>query len=184
MAFPGCSEEAITWLRNLNENNNREWFLANKHVYESQLKQPLLLLVESLNQRLAAKIPEYVQDDPRKAPFRIYRDTRFSKNKTPYKSHISAAFPRRGMGDKASGFYFQISGKSVGIAGGSYMPPSDSLLAIRTEIAERQQEFARMSAGRKLVSLMGEMQGEQLRRVPKGFSPDHPAVDMLRRKQF
>lgn len=184
MAFPGFSKQALAWLAKLRDNNNREWFQANKPVYEQELKAPLLALVDSLNQQIAAKMPEYFLDDPAKAPFRIYRDTRFSKDKTPYKTHVSAVFPRRGMKDKGSGFYFQIGTEGVGIAGGNYMPPPDSLLAIRSQIAERYDEFLRIIGGAKLVNRMGAIQGEQLRRMPKGFPAEHPAGDALRRKQF
>ncbi len=184
MAFPGFSKQALQWLRDLKESNDREWFQAHKPVYEQELKVPLLALVESLNLQLAARLPEYHLDEPAKATFRIYRDTRFSKNKNPYKTHISAAFPRRGIPDKGSGMYFQISGDTIGIAAGSYMPPPESLLAIRTRIAERPEEFARISRDKKLTKLMGPLLGEQLKRTPKGFLPDHPAEEDLRRKQF
>ncbi len=184
MAFPGFSQQALQWLADLKDNNNREWFQANKPAYEQELKIPLQALVESLNHHIAGKLPEYFLDEPAKAPFRIYRDTRFSKNKTPYKTHISAMFRRRGMADKGSGFYFQISAEGLGIAGGSYMPPPDSLLAIRTQIADRYDEFLRITQGKNLVKKMGNLLGEQLRRVPKGFLPGHPAEEMLRRKQF
>ncbi|MCU0228508.1 MAG: DUF2461 domain-containing protein [Bryobacterales bacterium] len=184
MAFPGFSSLALQWLKDLKENNDRDWFQAHKATYEQDLKAPLLALVDSLNQRLAAELPEYHLDDPAKAPFRIYRDTRFSKDKTPYKTHLSATFPRRGLPDKGSGLYFQISAETVGIAAGSYMPPPDSLLAIRTRIAEQPEDFARIAKDRKLTKLLGVLQGEQLKRTPKGFLPGHPADDALRRKQF
>lgn len=184
MAFPGFSTQGLRWLSELKDNNNREWFQANKQTYEQELKLPLLALVNSLNHQIAAKLPEYFLDEPAKAPFRIYRDTRFSKNKAPYKTHISAHFPRRGLLEKAGGLYFQISAETIGIAGGSYSPLPDSLLAIRTRIAEEHEAFEKICRNKKLVKLMGELQGEQLRRAPKGFPPDHPAESALRRKQF
>lgn len=184
MAFPGFSPLAVDWLQGLVANNNREWFNANKVTYENEVKQPFLRLVESLNHHLASKLPEYYMDDPSRAPFRIYRDTRFSKNKTPYKNHIAAAFPRRGIQDKAAGLYVQISATGVGIAGGSYLPDPDSLRAIRHRIADDFDAFQKLMANKRLKKLMGEMQGDVLTRVPKGFLPDHPAADWLRRKQF
>ncbi|MCW5965246.1 MAG: DUF2461 domain-containing protein, partial [Bryobacterales bacterium] len=184
MAFPGFSKQGLRWLSELKDNNNREWFQASKQTYEQELKLPLLALVDSLNNQIAAKLPEYFLDEPAKATFRIYRDTRFSKNKTPYKTHVSAAFPRRGLLEKAAGLYFQISGEAIGIAGGSYNPLPDSLLAIRTRIAEEHVAFEKLTHNKKLVKMMGELQGEQLRRIPKGFPPDHPMESALRRKQF
>lgn len=184
MAFPGFSSQAVEWLHGLVANNDREWFNARKPIYENELKQPLLRLLDALNQHLANKLPEYYLDDVSRAPFRIYRDTRFSKNKAPYKTHVSAAFPRRGVQDKASGLYFQISSSGVGIAGGSYMPEPDSLRAIRQRIADEFDSFQGMIRDKRLKKLMGELQGDALTRVPKGFLPDHPAADWLRKKQF
>lgn len=184
MAFPGYSASAVAWLRALPENNNREWFAANKEIYEREVKMPTVALVTALNETLAADMPEYFQDQPEKTIFRIYRDTRFRKDKTPYKTHVGAVFGRRGMADKASGFYFQISAEGVGIAGGSYMPPSDSLLAIRTKIASSYEEFAGLLKDKKLRKVMGELQGDALARPPKGFAPDHPGINFLKKKQF
>ncbi len=184
MAFPGFSPQAVEWLNGLVANNNREWFNANKPTYESELKQPLLQLVDALNRQLAEKLPEYYMDDVAKAPFRIYRDTRFSKNKTPYKTHIAAAFPRRGVQEKAAGLYLQISSSGVGIAGGSYLPDPESLRAIRQRIADDFDTFQNLVGNKRLRKWMGEMQGDALTRVPKGFLPDHPAAEWLRKKQF
>lgn len=184
MAFPGFSSQAVEWLRDLVVNNDRDWFNAHKPIYEMEVKQPLLQLVDALNHHLAATLPEYYLDDVSKAPFRIYRDTRFSKNKQPYKTHVSAAFPRRGVVEKASGLYVQIAASGVGIAGGSYMPEPDSLRAIRQRIVDEYDTFEKLVKDKKLKKLMGEMQGESLQRAPKGFPPDHSGEAWLRRKQF
>lgn len=184
MSFPGFSKEGIEWLKALPENNNREWFEENKPIYESHLKAPMLALVTSLNDALVERMPEYYLDHPAKAIFRIYRDTRFSKNKTPYKTHLGAVYPRRGMSDKASGLYFQIAASGVGIAGGAYMPSSESLLAIRARIAADFESLEATLQNKKLKNRMGVLQGHTLSRPPKGFSADHPAIDLLKRKQF
>jgi uncharacterized protein (TIGR02453 family) len=126
--------------------------------------------------------PEYVTD-PDKAIYRIYRDTRFSKDKTPYKDHIAASFPRRG--DKAgAGYYFAVSHKEVAIGGGIYMPPPETLFAIRQHLAERHQEFRKIAGARAVRRLFTAVQGERLTRVPKGYPCDHPAADLLRMKQY
>src|ERR1035437_10215525 len=121
--------------------------------------------------------------DPDKAIYRIYRDTRFSKDKTPYKDHIAASFSRRG--DKAgAGFYFAVSHKEVAIGGGLYMPEPEALLAIRQHLAERHAEFRKIAGARAVRQLFVEVQGEKLTRVPKGYPCDHPAADLLRLKQY
>jgi uncharacterized protein (TIGR02453 family) len=128
--------------------------------------------------------PGYVTDAP-KAIYRIYRDTRFSPDKTPYKTQIAASFARRGMEKHgAAGFYFAVSHKGVDVGGGIYMPAPETLLAVRTHIAERHLEFRKLAAASAVKRLLGAMQGEQLSRVPKGFCADHPAADLLRFKQF
>lgn len=184
MGFPGFSDAAIGWLKALPENNNREWFEENKPLYESDVKAPMQTLVTSLNDTLIGRMPEYFLDQPAKAIFRIYRDIRFSKDKTPYKTHLGAVFSRRGTGDKASGLYFQVSAKGVGIAGGAYMPSADSLLAIRTRIAAHFEEFQAILQDKKLRKAMGDLQGDALSRPPKGFPADHPGADLLKKKQF
>ncbi|HYM10358.1 MAG TPA: DUF2461 domain-containing protein, partial [Bryobacterales bacterium] len=128
--------------------------------------------------------PEYVAE-PAKAIYRIYRDTRFSKDKTPYKTHIAAIFPRRGMEKHGgAGLYVSVAPKEIELAGGVYMPSPEALLSIRTHLAEHYAEFRKIIASRKLRALMGELQGERLSRVPKGFCSTHPAADLLRHRQW
>jgi uncharacterized protein (TIGR02453 family) len=182
--FPGFPPEGIAFLRALKKHNTREWFQPRKDIFESKVKAPMLELVTAVMRALDEFAPHYVRD-PNKAIFRIYRDTRFSKDKTPYKTHIAAVFPRRGAEkDPGSGYYFSVSGEEVAIGGGVYMPPPESLLAIRRYLAEHYEEFRKITAGRKVRRLFGEMTGASLSRAPKGFPANHPAGDLLRRKQF
>ena len=126
--------------------------------------------------------PEHITD-PKKAVYRIYRDTRFSSEKTPYKNHIAAIFPHRGLGKHASaGFYFHITAKSVGIAAGAYGPGPDELRAIRTWLSKNHVEFRRASL--KPKKLLGKMEGNAAVRVPKGFDAGHPAEDLVKMKQW
>src|ERR1017187_8869015 len=181
-AFPGFPREAIQFFRGLARNNNRDWFLPRKTIFEERVKQPMRELVAELNAAMMGFAPEYVTD-PDKAIYRIYRDTRFSPDKTPYKDHLAASFSRRG--DKAgAGYYFAISHKEVGIGGGLYMPEPQALLAIRRHLAERHEEFRRIAGARAVRQLFVEVQGEKLTRVPKGYLCDHPAADLLRLKQY
>lgn len=182
--FPGFPAEAITFYRGLARHNTREWFQPRKAVYEEKVKAPMTELVTALNAAMMEFAPEYVTDAG-KAIYRIYRDTRFSPDKTPYKTQIAASFGRRGMEKHgAAGYYFAISHKGVDVGGGIYLPPPETLLAVRMHIAERHAEFRRLSAAPAVKRLFGAVEGEQLSRVPKGFCAEHPAADLLRFKQY
>ena len=182
--FAGFPPEAMTFFRGLKKNNTREWFQPRKEIYEQKVKAPMVELVEALMRRLADFAPDHVAD-PNKAIYRIYRDTRFSKNKTPYKTHIAAVFPRRGLEKHGgAGYYVSVSPEEIEIGGGVYMPPPESLRAIRDHLAEHDEEFRHIVAAKNVRRLFGEVYGDRLTRVPKGFAPDHPAADLLRMKQF
>jgi uncharacterized protein (TIGR02453 family) len=174
--------EALTFLRGLARNNDREWFQARKEVFETKLKAPMLDLIEAINAELMDFAPEHVTD-PKKALYRIYRDTRFSADKTPYKTHLAAIFPRSGREKHASaGFYFHVSPKVVGIAAGMYSPGPDELRVVRTMLAERHEEFRKAIKGPE--KLLGKITGSSTSRMPKGFDPESPAADLLKMKQW
>jgi len=141
----------------------------------------MLALVEALNAELAKFAPDYVTD-PKKAVFRIYRDTRFSKDKLPYKTNTSAVFRRRGT--ETGGFYFSVSPEEIEVAGGLYHSSPEVLLAVRTYIAETHPELRRILARPKTKKLLGALRGDELTRAPKGFDPDHPALDLIRKKDW
>jgi uncharacterized protein (TIGR02453 family) len=145
----------------------------------------MIELCGAINEALKRFAPNYVSD-PAKAIYRIYRDTRFSKDKTPYKTHIAASFRHRFLcGDAAgAGFYFQVSHKDVSVGGGIYMPTPETLFTVRNHIAEYHKQLETILKGRTLKRLLGEIQGDALTRTPKGWPPDHPAADYLRRKQI
>jgi uncharacterized protein (TIGR02453 family) len=182
--FPGFPPEAIKFFRGLARNNNRDWFQPRKPVFEEHVKQPMHDLVAAVNTAMKQFAPEYVTD-PAKAVYRFYRDTRFSKDKTPYKNQIAASFHQRGLAELGgAGFYFAVSHKEVAIGGGVYMTLPETLLAIRNHMAVHHADFRRIQKSAAVRREFGEMQGEQLSRVPKGFAADHPAADLLRYKQF
>jgi len=182
--FAGFPPEAMTFFRGLEKNNNRDWFLPRKEIFEEKVKRPMWELVEALNAGMKEFAPNHVTD-PAKAIFRFYRDTRFSKDKSPYKQQIAASFRRRGLpGEGGAGYYVAVSHKSVAVGGGVYMPSPETLQAIRARLAEDHAAFRKIMAGKTVTKLLGEMQGEQLSRVPRGFAKDHPAEDLLRYKQF
>jgi uncharacterized protein (TIGR02453 family) len=183
-SFDGFSPEGLRFLTQLKRNNRRPWFLKNKETYEQQIKAPMIQLVQALNRELQSFAPEMVTE-PKRAIYRIYRDIRFSKDKSPYKTHVSALFAPRGFEKHAcAGFYFHFSPEEMLVAGGVYMPGPKELLAIRGYIAENSEALRRMIATRQFKQLFGQLEGEALSRVPKGFASDHPAADLLRYKQF
>jgi len=182
--FAGFPPEAMTFFRGLKKHNTREWFQPRKEIFEEKVKAPMLDLVTAIMRRAADFAPDYVSD-PGKAIYRIYRDTRFSKDKTPYKTHIAAIFmPRHLEKHSGAGFYFSVSPDEIEVGGGVYMPPPEHLLAIRTYMLDHHEEFRRIAAARNVRKLLGEMTGDSVSRLPKGFPANHPADDLLRRKQY
>jgi len=174
-----------TFFRALEKNNTREWFGPRKELFETQIRRPMIGLVTLLNDQLRAISADHVADEPARTIYRIYRDTRFSKDKTPYKTHIAATFAHRTLPRHAgAGFYFEISHRYVGIAGGVYMPGPDELRAIRAAIAADPKRFLAMAESPRLQKLFGSIQGERLVRVPKPWPADSPVASFLRLKQF
>lgn len=183
-AFPGFPRQALTFLRQLERNNARDWFQPRKEQFEEHCRGPMLRLVELVCDDLRSFAADHVIE-PKRAVYRIYRDTRFSKDKTPYKTHVAAMFPRRGLGkNNAAGFYFHVSPKGCEIAGGMYMPGPEELAAVRSAIAADPDGFRELAEDKRRVKAVGPLLGEKLARVPKGFEPDHPAGDYLRMKQW
>src|SRR6476661_6619148 len=182
--FRGFSPEAISFLRALKRNNRREWFQPRKEKYEKLIKTPMLEFVGSLNEEFARFVPSYVTP-PEKAVYRIYRDTRFSPDKTPYKTHIAAIFPRNSAVKREGAvFYLHFTEKELLAFGGVWGPDRDELLAYRALLRDKHEEFEAILAGKSLRKLVGGLQGEQLSRMPKGFPVDHPAEGLLRQKQW
>ncbi len=183
-AFDGFPEDGLRFLKALKRNNRRDWFQPRKEVYETQVKAPMTTLVEALNADLAKVAPDYVTD-PKKAIFRIYRDTRFSHDKTPYKTHIAAVFGRRGAAGHTGGMlYFHVAPDHVEIAGGIYHPGPPTLLRVREHLAAHHAGLRKLLANARLRKIMGELKGDALTRVPKGFAADHPAADLIRMKDW
>ena len=182
--FSGFPKAGFQFLRDLKKNNDREWFQERKSVYEECVKGPMTELVLALGEEFEQFAPEYLTD-PRKAIYRIHRDTRFSNDKTPYKTHVAASFNHKALAKHAAaGFYFHLSPAEILMGGGVYMPGSAELLAIRRHIAEEPAAYETHVQGRTFKRYFGEVTGEKLSRPPKGFPADHPAVETLKQKQF
>ncbi len=182
--FAGFPKDALKFLRELKKNNDREWFAEHKERYERNVKDPMMMLLGELAVRLQAFDPEIVIE-PKKAMYRIYRDVRFSSDKSPYKSWIAAAFTYRGFDRKNdAAFYFHITPEEFGIGGGLYAPLGDSLKNIRKGIDADAASLRKVLKAKAFKKHFGELTGEELARVPKGYDKEHPDIDLLKKKQF
>ena len=176
--------EALKFLRALEKHNTRDWFNERKATYESELKEPMLAILRKVTDAMLDFAPDHVRP-AEKSLFRIYRDTRFSNNKLPYKTHVAAWWSHMGM-EKTSGagYYFQISPKGVVIAAGAYMPEKDQLAAIRHWLLENHTAFRAILDKPAIQKTFKEFEGEALTRPPKGVPPDHPAINLIKCKQW
>lgn len=182
--FQGFPPDTLKFLRGLEKNNDRDWFNARKDVYQAALKAPMVELVEALGEELGAET-EGLEINPAKAIYRIYRDVRFSNDKRPYKTHVAALFRHKKLPKHAgAGFYFHFSPKELFVGGGVYMPGPKELLAIRRRIAADPDGLREILKHRSFRRVFGKLQGEKLKRIPKGFDPGDPAADLLVYKQF
>jgi uncharacterized protein (TIGR02453 family) len=181
---PLFSSESVKFLRNLKSHNERDWFQPRKHIYDEHVKAPMLALIEIINGELEGTEPSFVTD-PAKAMFRIYRDTRFTHDKTPYKTHSSALFWRKSVDRKGGAvLYVSVSPSEAVVAGGSYAPTSSELLAIRQHLSEHHQRFQKILNVKSLKAAFGELRGDMLQRAPKGFETEHKAIELIKRKQW
>lgn len=178
------SPAALKFLRGLKRHNDREWFNERKSIYERELKTPMLALIEEINEAFFEIAPEHVRPAA-KSFMRIYRDTRFSKNKLPYKTQVAAWWARAGL-EKTSGagFYLHVSDLGVTIAAGAYMPERDQMLAIRRHLQEHPATMRKLLADPELGRYMQPIDGQSLTRAPKGFPADSPALDLIVRRQW
>ncbi len=188
MAAAQFKPEALKFLRGLARHNDRAWFDPRKAIYEREIKAPMLALIAEVNDAFAEFAPDHVRP-PHKAMMRIYRDTRFDVSRgtapRPYKTNVAAWWVRTGL-EKTSGagFYFHFSPKETIIAAGAYMPSPEQLLAIRRHIEQHHAELRAILGDRKLKAAMKEFEGNRLKRAPRGFSADSPALDLLLCRQW
>lgn len=178
------TRKTLAFLRALKRNNDRDWFRARKAEYEQHVRGPMVALLDRLARDLPGVAPDLVSD-PRVCLFRIYRDTRFSSDKRPLKTNVAAHFPSRKFPKgEGAGLYLEVAPQWVWIGGGIYMPSSSELNAIRAAIAADHRRFRRVVTAPAFRRAVGELSGEQLTRVPRGYVKDHPAADYLRHRQF
>jgi uncharacterized protein (TIGR02453 family) len=183
-AQPYFRPEAITFLRNLARHNDRSWFQPRKEIFEAELRQPMLAIVRKITDAMLAFAPDHVRP-AEKSLFRIYRDTRFSNDKRPYKTHIAAWWSHQGLQKTSgAGYYFHVSPKETIIAAGAYMPEKEQLAAIRHWLLDHHAEFRKLLARPAVRKTFTEFEGNALTRPPKGFPCDHPALDLVQCRQW
>jgi uncharacterized protein (TIGR02453 family) len=176
--------KSLSFLRALKRNNNREWFRTRKGDYEQHVRGPMIEVLARLSSDFPSFAPELVAD-PKVSLFRIYRDTRFSSDKTPLKTAIAAHFPSRHFArNQGAGLYFEVAPAWVWIGGGMYMPSTSDLQAIRNQIATTHPRLHRLVTAPAFKRTVGELTGDRLSRVPTGYQRDHPAAHYLQFKQF
>jgi uncharacterized protein (TIGR02453 family) len=176
--------ETLAFLRALKRNNRREWFQPRKEQYDAQVRAPMMAIIERLAVDLRDIAPDIVVD-PKTAMYRIYRDTRFSENKTPYKTHVAASFPSRGLPKhEGAGLYFHVAPDGVWVGGGMYAPQTAQLQAVREHIAANVKRLRAIVESPGFRRNIGTLEGERLQRVPRGFPTDHEAAEYLKFRQF
>ena len=182
VAAPRFTEQTLAFLKALKGNNTRDWFNAHKADYETHVRTPMLAIIERLAQDFPRIAPDLVAS-PR-SMYRIYRDTRFSPDKTPYKTHVAAAFTHRTLPkNESAALYFHFAPGQLWIGAGLYAPGTPRLRRIRQHIAADPGRFRRLVESPALRR-RGGVRGESLKRVPRGFPADHEAADYLKLKQY
>jgi uncharacterized protein (TIGR02453 family) len=182
-AAPRFSAQTLKFLRSLKRNNRRDWFNAHRDDYEAHVRAPMTAIVERLAADFRSLAPELVAS-PKVSLYRIYRDTRFSENKAPYKTHAAAVFPTRGLAKhEGAGLYFHVSHHDVWIGGGMYSPQPQQLQAVREHIAANLQHL-RAIVESPAFKRKVKLEGEKLTRVPRGFPKDHEAAEYLKFRHF
>lgn len=181
MSKPIIPPSTFAFLKKIKKNNNREWFHANKEEFMQQQ-----MLIENFAEALLQELNKHdVIETPsgKKACYRIYRDVRFSKDKTPYNTYFSGSY-RRATKYRRGGLYFHLEPGNTWLAGGFWGPKPEDLKRIREDIAFDEQPLRKIISHKTFVSTFGKLSGEQLKTAPKGFDANHSGIDLLRYKQF
>jgi len=173
----------IKFLKNLQENNTKDWFDLNRPHYEKLRKDWLEVVAKLINQTIVFD-PEMAELDPKKCIFRINRDVRFSANKSPYKNNFGISLSKGGKTADFCGYYVHLQPKGSFIAGGSYQPTPDKLAAIRQEIDYNFNEFKGIIEHKEFVKHFGVLTGDKLQRPPKGYHIENPAIAYIKHKGF
>jgi len=184
VAFEGFGQKAMKFLKELEKHNERDWFEANKERYEALVREPALAFIRAMEPKLE-KLSEHLVADDRKVGgslMRVYRDTRFSKDKTPYKTNIGIQFRHElGKDVHAPGCYVHLAPDGCFLGMGMWHPDSASLKAIRAKIEAEPERWTKIITSEKLTKHWRQS-GESLKRAPKGYDPDHPMIEQLNLK--
>jgi len=174
-------QSTLDFLSTLKANNNREWFQTNKAVYE-KAHQNTIAFADSLLEKM--RIHDSIETASGKASlFRIYADTRFSKDKAPYKTHFGIRFSRA-TAQLRGGYYFHLEPGNSFMAGGFFSPNPDDLKRIREDIDFNYEDWNEILTQPQFIKTFVELRGDGVKTAPKGFDKDHPAIELLRKKQF
>jgi uncharacterized protein (TIGR02453 family) len=175
--------KTLAFLRALKKNNKREWFHARKAEYEVVCRGPMIAVIEQVAKDFTSFAPDMLAD-PKVSIFRQWRDTRFSHDKTPLKTHIAATFPNRKLGRmNGAGLYFEVAPGWVWIGGGLWAPDTSQLQLVREHIAANYRQLDKIVKSPAFKKI-GGLQGDAMSRVPRGFDKDHKAAAYLQQKQF
>ena len=186
-SFPGFPHKLFQFLEDLAKNNNRDWFNENKERYRNVVVTPVIDFIDAMRPRMQAISPHYVVDSRPHggSMFRIYRDTRFSKNKQPYKEHVGCQFRHKaGKDAHAPGFYVHLAPDEILFGGGVWNPPNPVLGKIRDAIVDNPNSWKTIKTNRTFIKRFGGFHGDGLQRPPRGYAADHPHIDDLKRKTF
>ena len=177
MQKPAISPEILGFLRNLDRNNNQEWFTEHKKEFKNH-EAKVKLFYGHIRERL-----ERHDDIEKMKMFRIYRDVRFSKDKTPYKSHFAGSFSRLGA-HLRGGYYLRIKPRETFAATGFWQPNKDDLFRIRKELEADAAPFRKVIDDKTFKKVWGNLQGDEVKTAPKGFDKEHQNIDLIKKKQF
>ena len=184
--FDSFDKSIFTFLSKLEKNNNRDWFNENKGDYEAKLREPALDFVRTMDAHMDKISPHFVASDKKSGGslMRIYRDTRFSKDKTPYKTNVGIHFKHEeGKDVHAPGYYLHLANDGNFLGVGMYGPETAVLTKVRTKIVNEPDRYKKIINAKKFKDTF-DLGGSSLKRAPKGFDKDHPLVDELKRKSF
>jgi len=184
VSLPGFTDDTLSFLRRLKRHNERDWFRAHRDQYEAHVRAPMERVIE----RLAMDLPTFAPDlvaTPKTSIYRIHRDTRFSPDKTPFKTHVSAVFPHRRLTKHGgAGLYFHVATDHVMIGAGIYAPEPRQLYQLRQHVSANLNRFRTIVESPAFLRGFGEIGGKRLKRIPKGFTADDPAAEYLKLRQF
>jgi len=173
----GISKKVFEFLKKLAKNNNKEWFLKHKYTFDERHNE--------FKEFLTAVNAELIKTDDIDShrAYRIYRDVRFSKDKTPYKSHFSGFF-KRATAEKRGGYFVHLQPGNTFVGGGFYGPNKEDLLRIRLEFSQDSAEIREILGNKEFKKTFGQLRGEEVKTAPRGFGIEDPAIDLIRKKQF